>query len=428
MAVLLVGALLLTGCSSVPGAEGTKLVTASYPTMVKYPIAGGDFTAYSASLKKQRADYSEYTGELDKFFSGSIREFLSGAGEDNAVYSPVNVYMALAMLAECTDGTSREQILDLLDADSMEALRSQARAIWNASYVDDGVSTNVLAGSIWLRDGSSYNRDTLKILADNYFASSFSGEMGSDGYNKLLQSWLNDQTGNVLKDQTGSVGMDPGTILALATTVYLKEKWSEVFSTEKNDEKFFHGADGDNTVTFMNTRTSNYYYYGEKFGSILYSFTNNGYMTSILPDEGVSVDELLADEECMEFILGCEYSWEGKSDVIINLSLPKFDAGSSLDLVKGLKNLGVTDVFSSDADFSPLLNDTEDARLTEVTHAGRVVIDEEGVTAAAFTLALCGASAPASEEIDFVLDRPFIFVIKDRNFLPVFVGVVNSVR
>ena len=56
----------------------------------------------------------------------------------------------------------------------------------------------------------------------------------------------------------------------------------------------------------------------------------------------------------------------------------------------------------------------------------RVAIDEEGCTAAAFTaMETCGAAMPPDEEVDFVLDRPFIFVITGDSGLPMFAGVVN---
>ena len=49
------------------------------------------------------------------FLSSTIPQFLAGQTEENRVYSPLSLYMALAMLAELTDGNSRQQVLDLLD-------------------------------------------------------------------------------------------------------------------------------------------------------------------------------------------------------------------------------------------------------------------------------------------------------------------------
>ena len=93
----------------------------------------------------------------------------------------------------------------------------------------------------------------------------------------------------------------------------------------------------------------------------------------------------------------------------------------------GLKKMGVKDVFKdSDADFS-VLTDLEPVWLEKVQHAARVVIDEEGCTAAAYTaMLLLGSAAPPDEEVDFVLDRPFLFVLTGIDNLPLFVGVVNQ--
>ena len=56
-----------------------------------------------------------------------------------------------------------------------------------------------------------------------------------------------------------------------------------------------------------------------------------------------------------------------------------------------------------------------------------VTIDEEGVTAAAYTeLRLNGSARPPEDEIDFVVDHPFIFVITGTDSLPLFIGVVNN--
>ena len=65
--------------------------------------------------------------------------------------------------------------------------------------------------------------------------------------------------------------------------------------------------------------------------------------------------------------------------------------------------------------------------LDKVQHGVRVAIDEEGVTAAAYTeMTLCGSAMPPEDEVDFVLDRPFLFVIMGADNLPLFIGVVNQ--
>ena len=103
---------------------------------------------------------------------------------------------------------------------------------------------------------------------------------------------------------------------------------------------------------------------------------------------------------------------------------------SSLELQEGLTALGITEVFDGTADFSPMTRDVaQPIVISEATHNARVIIDEEGVEAAAYTLMVATpTSAPPmqQEEIDFVADRPFIFLITGADSLPLFAGVVNE--
>ncbi len=422
--------------SNVSDKAAMQLVKAEYPQMAQYPETDGysvDEAAYAAWQRSKSSRVpatTMYQNGIREFYEITMQEFLKDTQGENKVYSPLNVYMALAMLAETAEGESRQQILDLLHAESMESLRHNASLLWNANYSDEGTVTSILAGSVWLSDAINYNSDTLKTLAEYYYASSFSGTMGSAEYNKMLQDWLNEQTGGLLEEQAGNIEMDPVTVFALATTVYFQAKWQNEFNEKNNSQEVFHASSGDVTTEFMHQSGTGTYYWGENFSAISRGLKNCGSMLLILPDEGVGAEELLQDKDVLEFIYDSG-AYENKKTLIVNQSVPKFDVVSDFSLVQGLKNLGVTDVFdAAEADFTPLLGEgtPEDmVALSEAKHAARVMIDEEGCTAAAFTVMIaCGAAMPPKEQIDFVLDRPFLFVINGQDGQPLFVGIVNQ--
>lgn len=414
--------------------------SAHYPEMALYPDemlyindnGGIDDTFWDAyevwenDNQARRTMLEDYDGELNPFFTDSIRQFLSGSQGQNRIYSPINVYMALGMLAEVTDGESREQVLTLLGTDNIDDLRTQANTIWEANYQNDGATTSVLAGSLWLNEDVNFVQSTMDSLAENYYASSYQGVMGSDELNHALQSWLNEQTGGLLDEQASGISLDADTILALAATINFHAAWSNEFFEEATQSGVFHGVNGDIDCDFMH-QDQTMYYRGAKFSAVSKYLKSDGAMWFILPDEDVSVDELLQDEQTMEFILGDKYEWENREFLTVHLSVPKFDVSSDLDLTSGLKALGVTDVFDpAISDFTPMTLDTGEIYLSQAKHAARVKIDEEGCTAAAYTVMAAVATAlPPEEEIDFVLDRPFIFVITGNGELPLFVGIVN---
>ena len=102
------------------------------------------------------------------------------------------------MLAEITGGDTRSQVLSLLGAPDTETLRTQANKVFNANYRDDGSSFYILADSLWMNESVTFNGDTLGTLADNYYASSFSGKPGTEDFDSAIQSWINSQTGDLL--------------------------------------------------------------------------------------------------------------------------------------------------------------------------------------------------------------------------------------
>jgi len=410
----------------------TQLFKAEYPEMVKYPVKEDhtytyeDYEAWMNCKRERQPENKEYQNGIREFYEITMQEFLKDTEGKNKVYSPLNVYMALAMLAETTDGESRQQLLDLLHTNSIETLRNNASILWNANYCDDGTVTSLLASSAWLSNSIKYNEETLKTLAEYYYASSFSGTMGSAEYNKMLQDWLNEQTGGLLEEQASQVEMDPETVLALASTVYFRAKWEDEFRKENNSEDVFHTPEGEVKTEFMHQSGTDMYYWGENFSAVSRGLENSGEMVLILPDEDVTAESLLTDREVMDFIHEGS-SWENSKFLIVNQSIPKFDVVSDFSLVEGLKKLGVTDVFDfAESDFTPLTTDTGVA-VNEAKHAARVMIDEEGCIAAAFTVMLAyGAARPPEEQVDFVLDRPFLFVIKGQDMQPLFIGVVNQ--
>ncbi|MBR6522919.1 MAG: hypothetical protein IKT47_09630 [Oscillospiraceae bacterium] len=438
--VLALACILGAGCAKIVEQDENKpavpsefsVAQAVYPEMVPYPDEMDDkaYTAWKESKQAQRNQYEGYREGLDAFFTASIREYLSGAEGANRAYSPLNVFMALAMLAEITDGESRGQILELMGKTDIDELRQQAKAIWNANYSADGALTSVMAGSVWLNEDVNFVQETMDSLATNYYASSFRGTMGSPEFNKALQDWLNEQTGGLLEEQAEGVELSAETILALATTVYFRGKWANEFNKNATTQEQFYLLDDEAqsvTVDFMHKSGTNTYYWGDKFSSVSLRFEGGCSMQLILPDEGVSVDELLADDEAMRFMLSRE-GWDNSKYLIVNMSVPKFDVVSDIDLADGLKEMGITDVFDpAVSDFTPMTTDMDGIAVSAAKHAARVTVDEEGCTAAAYTVMMAAGDAmPPDEEVDFILNRPFVFVLTSMDGLPLFTGVVNN--
>lgn len=390
-----------------------------------------DYAAFDAQRNARSEAAAAANRDLNAFFAESSRRVLSDP-TGNSVWSPANAYIALAALAETTGGESQQQIMDLLNVSDIDTLRARTSAVWEEVYKDDGHEISKLATSLWLNKGLDYDQDTMDSLAYHYYTSVYQQDLGSSRAGKDLQAWLNNSTGGLLKDAAGSAAFPEDAVMTLASTVYMQAKWYDEFSSSKNTTGPFHSPVGDIDCTFMNKQLQTDYYWGDSFGAVALNLKNGTAMWFFLPDEDKTVGDVLAEGQYLDLL--CQYeSWLGYQDMEnskymkVNLSVPKFDISYESNIQSALQEMGLTDIFDiAAADFTAITSDSP-VYITGVNQATRVIIDEQGVKAATYIeFPGAGAAAPPDEVIDFVLDRPFLFVIADYSGIPLFTGVVNQ--
>ncbi len=412
----------------------TPLVAPVYPERVNFPLWENG-TAYKEYQSERKAYETDRIGQatrgrrhasaLSGYLTTAVPQLLKNEHQQNRVLSPLNIYFAMGMLTEITDGNSREQLFTALQVSDRETLRNRVSDMWNATYKNDNTVTSLLASSLWLRDSWVYNQDPLNNLANYYYAFAYRGEMGSEEYDRTLQQWLNDNTGGRLSDYASKQTLDRLTVIALVNAVSFRAKWEYGFSKTRTAPALFHTPDKAENCPFMYRDGMKItHVVGKGFSAVALPMENSGYMWVFLPDEGVSPDTLSAREDVWDVT---RFKEEGTGKAV-NLALPKFDISSQIDLLSGMRALGVTDIMDeTKADFSPLLG-RRPVSLDSAQHAARVTVDEEGCEAAAFTVmqVTIKASKPPEkpETVDFTVDRPFFFVITGEGDLPLFAGTV----
>lgn len=397
------------------------------PRQEDYPAGSEQFYEDQWQWQRDRqlylTDSPENAHDLDSFLKNAMAQFMSG--RDNQVCAPMNIYFALAMLAETTEGSSRQQILDALGHSSMDALRAQAKQLWRAHYCNDGQTVSLMANSVWLDEQYSFVEETLNTLATDHYASVFTGDLGTGEMDRQLAQWLDSQTGGLLTKYTEGIHLDPLTVFCLASTACFCADWESGFSEESTRPEVFHAEERDITTDFMHTTSlMDTYYKGDDFAAVQLALTGDHRMWVILPNKNSSPEALLEQGDYYNLITHPD-NWKQTQQVTLNLSMPKFDVSSEQDLIPGLKAMGITAVCDpATADYSPITSGP--LFLGQAQHAARVAVDEDGVIAAAYTMmAVCGSGMPEKmKEIDFTLDRPFLFVITGKDHLPLFAGTV----
>ena len=416
-----------------PDSSGVKAVEAVIPDPVAEGTDAERFVLGDAHWDwwkeyREKVDISRDQQEgMEQYYELIQKELLANAAEENAVCSPLNIYIALSMLAEVTDGNSREQVLHVLKAKDMGVLQNRTRALWDANHLDTPVVKSLLANSMWLRNDIGYHEDTLKKLSEEYHASSYSGEMGSGQLNEQLRKWTDEHTGGLLTEYTKDLELQPESVLALVSTIYYKASWNDRFQKERTKEGIFHGLSGDRTVPMMHRDGMMSLYRAEHFRALGLGLTDSGTMYFFLPEEGRTAREIAADPEMIRICM--DPSGMNSDYPLVHLTVPVFDVSGKIDLLEHLKRLGIQDVLSDEtADFSPLTDDVDRIWLSGAEHAAMVKVDEEGVTGAAYTeLAMAGAGMP-QDEVEFTLDRPFVFAVAAPDGSILFSGVVQNIE
>lgn len=416
------------------------LVQASYPEFPARPEEPEDDSGWDAYFEAESAYHQAVSAlrtgcgpalvrgsrALLDFAARSAPLAMADSQGENAIYSPVSLWSALVLAAQCAGGKSRDQLLSALGGSDMDALRDLMRQVWLTLYTDDGRDALTLANSLWLNGaaGGCYVQETLDTLAADCFSSVYSVPMGTGEADQAITDWTVRQTHGLIGGSGPVVETDALTLAVLASSLYYRAGWSDEFYQENTDQDIFTAADGqERQVDFMHAARDGQFLLRDGYQAA-YLPTRLGEMVFVLPDEGVAPESLL---DAPEFLESLNFTGESVHWGEVQWSVPKFDVNSNLNLLDTLKSLGITTLL--DPDRAGLSNLTDiSAYLSDVFQLSRVKVDEEGVEAAAVTILADEGGIPEGDPEVCVmdLDRPFLFVVRSQD-LPLFVGVVNQV-
>lgn len=366
---------------------------------------------------------------LRYFCAKHLDAFLTTQQTENRTCSPISLYLALTILAEIADEHTRAQILSILGVRDIDSLRTSTRDLLRGDGGSQDDDACQLASALWLSDQFSYQQTILETLKEWYGTDHFRGTMGSEQFNQTFQTWLNQQTGSMLQESVKTLQFNAKTVLALDTTAFYQTKWLGEFHVEDTVQDLFYSPNGKMYCDFISQSGNDDLYWGERFSAIMQPLDDGGKMWFFLPDKGVPVKSLWSDQE-VQRLVRAPWGWAKSKWMRVNRFIPKFDIQTDLDLKPifqslGLRSLGLDDLVRSQHNSEKI-----PVEVSQAKHAARVMIDEKGCAAAAFTHIGMAASATMLpeelKELDFVLNRPFLFVLTRRDNMPLFVGIVRQ--
>lgn len=386
---------------------------------IKFPkaYAFDDYETREA-IREANPVEDRFYESIKEFTWKTTSEFIAGQ-KSNVNYSPLSLYYALALAATGADGETEKELLTLLCVEDSGKLAAQCGNLYNQLYADNEIGKLKIANSLWLSKEATFKDPFIRNAAKKFYAPVYRVDFKEPETGKAMGEWIANNTNGTLKPEMKT---DVNQVMSILNTVYFKNEWIDRFDSSKTKKDIFYLSDG-NTIEcdFMNqSYGSAGFTKGDGFISSSLSLKYFAHMVFILPDEGVTPQELLASPEKVKEVFETEQNSYGE----VIWKVPKFRFSSKFDLAEGLKNLGVEKAFEADADFSRITDET--AFISNVHQETYISIDEKGVEASAFTeIQYAGAGMP-KDKAEMILDRPFIYGIVSNNGTLLFVGICEN--
>lgn len=380
-------------------------------------------TMQPIELNATEKEMAAQQGDFASTLSLELCRQLGGEKMDNWLVSPFSLQCALGMLSNGANGETREEILHTLGLSqySQEEVNAYFKKLIEGLHTVNSAITVKTSNSVWGNAGVPLKEDFQKMNIENYSAMVSQLDFSDPSAVDQINAWCNQTTEGLIPSILDEV--NPTATVYLLNSLYFKARWESEFAPEKTQEGDFNTSSGKVVKAhFMQTQRMAAYVENEWFTSTSLSYQNDSYvMRLILPQPEISIDQVLqALSESDENL------WKNTILADINLKMPRFTLENKMDLTPTLQALGMKKAFSGGADFSSMSDVA--TYISLVQQATRLKVDEEGSEGAAVTVIEGELMSPLpEEEVDFFLDRPFLFqILEPATGTVLFMGQVGS--
>ncbi|HEU4326685.1 MAG TPA: serpin family protein [Roseiflexaceae bacterium] len=346
-----------------------------------------------------------------RFGFALLRELHREQAANNIGISPLNITLALAMLAGGARGGTLRGILRALSLEQADlaALDSAVEQLLRELPQDPKISM-AISNSLWVNRQVELSADFARRARSLFRAEAAALDFGAPGSPERINDWVSHSTDGLIPALVQ--GLDPADLLILLSAILFKGLWASPFDPQRIQPTPFLLPDGSRSerpLMFLNDELRYGAYDGFEIVRLPYG-AGRVAMYVLLPAEDASLDELLdgLDDRRLELAINGTSEREGL------VGLPLLTLMDDRELNGALEALGMADAFEAGADFGGLLGGAaQGLALSAARHKSILRIDEEGARMAAVTELVMTLGAPPDEPFRMVVDRPFCCAIRD---------------
>uniref|UniRef100_A0A8C5KQF3 Corticosteroid-binding globulin n=1 Tax=Jaculus jaculus TaxID=51337 RepID=A0A8C5KQF3_JACJA len=354
-----------------------------------------------------------------------FQHLVAWAPNKNIFISPVSISMTLAMLSLGSGSRTRSQLLQGLGF-NLTAI-SEAEIHQGFQYLHHLLGE--LERSLEMIMGNALFLDhNLELLES--FSADIKHYYESEALATDFQDWerasreINEYVRNKTKGKIVDVSSDLDSLatLILVNYMFLKGTWAYPFDPENTKEKSFYVNETSKVKVPMMSQSRVMLYLHDSVVPcqvVQLNYVGNGTVFFILPDKG-HMDTVIAALS-RDTIQRWSTTLTLRNQV--DLYIPKVSISGTYDLKSVLVDMGISDLFSNQANFSGITQKAPPS-ISQVIHKAMLQLDERGMAPTAPTK---NALPLTSEPVTLRFDRPFLILIFDHfTWSTLFLGkVVN---
>ncbi|XP_036625444.1 corticosteroid-binding globulin isoform X2 [Trichosurus vulpecula] len=339
------------------------------------------------------------------------KNLVSRAPDRNVFISPVSVSMSLAMLSLGARSATHAQLLEslgfnLTETSDLEIHQGFQYLIHLFNNSDTGLEMNM--GNVLFLDSQVELLETFVTKIKHYYnVEVFSADFqNSTRAKKQVNDFVKNKTLGKVDQLFKDLNSD--TMLILISYIFFKGRWAKPFDPSVTKmQKFYMNENVSVDVLMMFQSRANNHLFDKELSCTVVQLEYSGNATAffILPDEG-KMDQVVAalSRDTLN-------RWSQlRQDRYVHLYIPKFSVSESYDLEDVLREMGMMDIFTSQANLSGITKEAS-VKLSEVLHKAVLSVDEEGIEAAAGP-GLNVVFESYHPVIKF--DRPFLLIVFDH--------------
>ena len=347
---------------------------------------------------------------------------------DKQSFAPLNLYSHLHILSGIASESKQDLFNQVLG--SNEAMRYQGyidsyrnNYYYNAETQEESYQYN----GLFFDEDALIDEGVKNHLTEEY-VEIYSLDFNNQDHLNQMASWVNahnEATSYEAKD----FNVNQDTFMYLFSSYNFDNKWRAPYDSKDN---FFHpflNLDGsEKNQEFINHKyLGDIYDYGTYIS--VYDYYNFGNTIQYITPKNRknNIFELIGERN---FLIEGD---KNKSEYsAIDLSVPKFELTNQVNIKALLSNTPLSSIYDSESrvfnESFRLANPSKNIYLESTEQHNKVKFNEEGTKVSSLTFSMGASSAMPNPDGGYqvILDSSFIFVIRDNQNIPLFLGQVTK--